>query len=80
MDVPSAEAAIWIELAERGAFSPETLAGTRAPLSYATSTLWVNLLEESAMNQGCNSIDILRMSPKLVPYVSCTVVVPQSCF
>ena len=41
------EAAPWIELAERGSFSPETLANTRAPLSYATSTLWVNLLEES---------------------------------
>ena len=60
MDGPSAETAIWIELAERGAFSPETLTGTRAPLSYATSTLWVNLLEESAADRVCNSKDISR--------------------
>ena len=65
MDSPSAEAAIWIELAERGAFSPETLTGTRAPLSYATSALWVNLLEESAADQGRNSIDMLGTSSNL---------------
>ena len=42
-----AEAAIWIELVERGAFSAQTLRDTRAPLSYATSPLWVKLLEET---------------------------------
>ena len=54
-----AEAAIWIELAERGAFSPETLANTRAPLSYATSTLWVNLLEESKAEEPTWLHDLL---------------------
>ena len=43
-----AEGALWRELASNGTFTAATLAGTRAPLSYATDPLWVRALETSA--------------------------------
>jgi len=54
------EAQPWIELLQQGTFSAETLA--RLPISYQTTDLWLEKLEESAEKYGMTWLHALYIS------------------